>query len=826
MKSKHTQFTAPGPEVEARIDALLKQMTLEEKILLLGGQKDRATGDTYGIARLGIPPLKVSDASSGVHMWGPTSTSYPALIALAASWDSDLAYRMGTSIGRDCRARGIHILLGPAVNIYRSALCGRNFEYMGEDPHLAAESSTAYIRGLQDQGVSGTIKHYALNYADFDRNNISSDVDGRTLREIYLPAFRAAVEEAGVGSVMNAYNLLNGVHCSEHAELLRDILKGEWGFDGVLMSDWGSTYSAVNAANAGLDLEMPFGLWLNAEKLLPAIRDGRVTEATIDDKVRRLLRLMICFGWIDHPQDDPSIPAQDPASAAVSLEIARRGCVLLKNEGNLLPLDPKGSGKIAVIGPWAAQTPVLASGSGYNKPWRTVNILDGLIETFGADRIVHCPGVRPENTEDKSDAKRYFTPDGQPGLRAEYFNNLNWAGQPALVRTEPRLEQRWAEGAIAEGVNRECFTARWTGVIRPERTGPHIFYQWFLGHFTVRVAGKVLFDVMNGASISPPSAFLELEAGKDYPIEVLYRRTFNSNGLALRWEYRNLAEEREEALTAARGAEVVIFCGGHSNWSEGEGFDRTFAMPPAQEDLLQALSQAHPKVIAVITAGGNIDMRGWIDRVPALLYAWYPGQEGGTAIAELLSGKVNPSGKLPATFERCLEERSSFHCYHDSDGDKHVEIADGIFTGYRHHDRNGVPPRFPFGFGLSYTTFAYENLRLDPVMKRKGTLKVRFDVVNTGPRAGTEVAQLYLADAEASVPRPVKELKGFATVTLKPGQRKTVTLTMKPRHLEFFDLDRRQWVAEPGEFVVSVGASAADIRLTGSFRYEGMEIHA
>jgi beta-glucosidase len=333
------------------------------------------------------------------------------------------------------------------------------------------------------------------------------------------------------------------------------------------------------------------------------------------------------------------------------------------------------------------------------------------------------------------------------------------------------------------------------------------------------VAGQVIFDLIDGANQKDQRWPMQLEAGQEYPVEVLYQGRAGFNGICLGWVARNLQVEVSAAVELARDCDAIIFCGGFSGFSEGEGFDRTFAMQPEQEELLLALTAANPNVIAVLTGGGHIDMRRWLDRVRAVLHAWYPGDSGGVAVAEILAGAVSPSGRLPISCERNPEDRSGFACYHDADSDRRVLLADGVFTGYRHHDRTGVPPLFPFGFGLSYTTFAYENLQLEPVMKRGKTLKVRFDIVNTGKRAGTEVAQLYLSDIEASVPRPVKELKDFAAVTLKPGRRKTVTLTLKPRHLEFFSLERRKWVAELGEFVVSIGASAADIRLLGRFSY-------
>ncbi|HWO11885.1 MAG TPA: glycoside hydrolase family 3 N-terminal domain-containing protein, partial [Polyangiaceae bacterium] len=350
MLSNSPTFTPPSPAVEARVQGLLDRLTLDDKLLLLGGKPGpggpQANSAVFGIERVGLPELRMADGPMGVHWWCDASTAYPALIAAAASFDSALWYELGRALGRDCRARGVHILLAPGVNIYRHAYCGRNFEYAGEDPFLSSRFAVAYIRGVQDQGVAATVKHFACNYMEYARHTASSDVDERTLHEIYLPAFKAAVMEAGSGALMTAYNLVNGVHCSEHPGLILDILKGEWGFDGVVMSDWLSTYSVAPAANAGLDIEMPSADMFTAANLKAALAEGEVSLATIDDKVRRLLRLAVCFGWLDHEQHDASIPYEDPETAAVALEVARRGSVLLKNEGGILPLDKSSVGTI------------------------------------------------------------------------------------------------------------------------------------------------------------------------------------------------------------------------------------------------------------------------------------------------------------------------------------------------------------------------------------------------------------------------------------------------------------------------------------------------
>ena len=822
MKSENPRFTLPSPEIEHQIAAALAVMTLEEKIDLLGGVMDSVAvgGNTYPIPAAGIPALKMADGPVGVHWWCEASTAYPATIALAASWDRALARRVGEAIGRDARARGVHILLGPGVNIYRSPLCGRNFEYLGEDPYLAAQMVTQYISGCQSQGVSTTVKHYAVNFQEYDRHHVSSDIDERTLREIYLPAFRAAVEEGGTGALMTSYNLVNGVHCSEHPHLIKEILKGEWGFDGVVMSDWVSTYGAESAANGGLDLEMPHALRLNREHLLPAVRDGRVSVATIDDKVRRLIRLALCFGW-RQPQQDTTIPLVDEQTATVAAEVAQAGSVLLRNEGGILPLDPACLRKVAVIGPSAHPPMIGGGGSAYTPPWRAVSIYEGMCEALGAERVSFGAGVNLGRPDESFKHSTSFTAQGEVGAIAEYFNNVELAGAPVLTRREENLAHPWYDRPIAPEVDKAHFSVRWTSVLREAHGGVYRFYQQISdGELRVRVGDTVLFDSWDGKALPADAAF-SLEADEATPLIVEYRGIGFWNSVQIGWEPDEaVQQDYQAALDAARDADVVLFCGGHTRWSEGEGFDRSFAMPERVEKLLLDTLAINPNTIVLLTAGGNVDMRRWLDRVKGLLHIWYPGQEGGRAVADLLLGRVNPSGKLPATFETRWEDRSSFSSYHNEDGDKHVRLADGIFCGYRAVDREQTTPTFPFGFGLSYTTFAYENLTISaPLLHRGETLLARVEVVNTGARAGAEVVQLYLGDDITTLPRPAKELKGFAKIFLQPGERQTVEIPITERELQFFD-PAKGWVAEAGRFTILIGASAGDIRLEGSFELE------
>ena len=824
MYTEYAQFTAPNATTEARIEAMLAKLSLEEKIDLLGGVIGSPDGNTVGVAHAGVPALRMADGPVGIHWWCDSSTAYPACIGLAASWNRELGYEAGEAIGRDGRARGVHILLAPGVNIYRSPLCGRNFEYLGEDPYLASEMVVGTIRGCQDQGMATTVKHFACNYQEYDRHGISTDADERTLREVYLPAFEAAVREGGSACVMTAYNLINGQHASEHEHLIMDILKGEWGFDGLVMSDWVSTYCEVGAANNGLDLEMPNARYLNRDKLLPAIANGLVTEATIDGKVRRLLRLMVCFGWLDHEQKDPSIPLVDPQTHAVALEIARQGSVLLKNDG-LLPLDRHRVKRLAVVG-WHAATPVICGGgSAYTPPNHLVSILDGIQALAGDGMVVeHAVGVNPCRHERCFAESVFSSPTGERGLRSDWRIGRHASGEANLTRLDAQVDFQWHGLPPLDGFPPDDWWVEWTGELVAETGGEHVFYLGIneAAEYELSVGGSVLIETATANSGLIKQATMTLEAGRRYPVRLVYRAFRNWNAVRLGYEPTAAIKAEFAAAVALAGeADAVVLCTGFTKETESEGFDRTFGLPPDQEKLVRAVAAANPATALVLHAGGNVDMGGWIDDLQGVLQVWYPGQEGGRAIAELLFGEVSPSGKLPATFEAKLEDRSSFDSYHDADGDQRVLLKDGIFGGYRHVDRHGIAPRFPFGFGLSYTTFAYENLSLSATrIGPEDQVEVSFDIVNTGDRAGAEVAQLYVRDVESSLPRPVKELKGFARVNLEPGQRWRVEILLDERAFRFWHSDLGGWVVEPGRFEILVGASSQDLRLQADIEVE------
>ncbi len=803
---------APG-DIEKRVDSILRQMTLEEKITYIGGV------DPFfirAVPRLGIPELKMSDGPLGVHDYGPT-TAYPAGIALAASWDVDLARRVGTMMGDDARARGVHFILAPGMNIYRAPMCGRNFEYLGEDPFLASRMAVSLIGGIQSRRVIATAKHFMGNNQEYDRHNVSSNMDERTMREIYLPAFEAAVKEAQVGAIMDSYNLVNGIHMTQNDYLNNRILKKEWGFRGILMSDWDSTYDGVAAANAGLDLEMPTGRFMNPQTLVSAVNEGKVSVATIDDKVRRILCIAIGFGFFDSPQEDKSIPAYNQPGRELVRQEARESMVLLKNSGNLLPLDKSKVKTIAVLGPNSYPAVPGGGGSSQTTPFNAVSFMEGISNYLGANARVLYAVDKPPLNEVFQRQQFVTAPGGEPGLKGEYFNNQDLEGSPTLIRTDRLVAFNWGEGSYSSDGPVDHFSARWIGYFIPQATDDYKFYTSADDGVRLFIDDEQVINDWQRHAETLNSCTRHLEGGHAYKIRLEYFEAVGSASVSL-----GVASAREfvgrDTKGVAAKADVAIVCVGFDASSESEGSDRTFQLPTGQDELIRQIGSVNKNTIVVITSGGSVDMTQWIDRIPGAIEAWYPGQEGGTALAQILFGEYSPSGKLPASFERKWEDNATFHSYYPKPGEKHVEYTEGVFLGYRHFDHDGVKPLFPFGYGLSYTTFAYHNLKVSPgTGKLNQPIVVSFDLENTGHHDGTEVAQVYVGDTHASVPRPVKELKGFARIELKPGESRHVSITLDRRAFSFYDVKKKDWSAEPGQFAILVGGSSEKIELQGAF---------
>jgi beta-glucosidase len=804
-----------SPEIEKGVDSILQKMTLEEKIDYIGGYQDFYI---RSIPRLGVPAIKMSDGPIGLRNDGP-ATTLAGGIALAATWDPELVERAGGVLGDDARSRGVHILLGPGANIYRSPRDSRNFEYLGEDPFLASRTAIAYVKGLQSRGVCATIKHFMGNNQEYDRHNVDSLIDERTMREIYLPTFEAAVKEGHVCALMDSYNLTNGEHMSQNGYLNNEVAKKQWGFDGMIMSDWDSTYDGVAAVNGGLDIEMPAGAHMNRATLLPAIKAGKVMEVTIDEHVRRILRRAVQFGWLDRDQTDPSISAYNLKGRAVTLELARSSMVLLKND-DVLPLDRSTIKTIAIFGPDAYPTPPVGGGSAGVVPFHTVSFLEGMANSAGKSVTVTYSSGIPSLSE-MADATDLTTAvsNGKPGLTSERFMADDLSGSPAETVVDAHLNFGF-EWPSFYSIPSRFRSVRWTGFYVAKAAGKYDVFAQGPGEdgaYHVFIDDKLVLDNWLRATALVNHMPVELSAGP-HQIRIELRRTFGDPNLRF-GIIDPAAVVKAEVNSLASRADAVVVAVGFDATSESEGSDRTFILPPAQDALIAAALAANKKTVVVITSGGAVDMTAWIDHTPALLESWYPGQDAGNALADILFGEVSPSGKLPVTFDRTLEDSAVAHSYYaDPPESKKVKYSEGVFVGYRHYDKAKSKAAFPFGYGLSYTTFKYSNLSVAPqAADLSGPVTVGFDVTNSGPRDGAEVAEVYVGDTHARVPRPVKELKGFSKVMLKSGETRHIQVSLDRRAFSYYDVDKKDWAAAPGEFTILVGGSSENTPLRGTF---------
>lgn len=794
--------------VEARVADLLSRMTQEEKVEYIGGYNWMYT---KAIERLGIPSFKMTDGPVGTRTHGK-STAYPASILTSASWDIDLSKRLGVALGKDCRSRGIHFLLGPGVNIARAPMCGRNFEYLGEDPFLSSTMVVPYIIGVQSQGVVATVKHFAANFQEFDRNWVSSDIDERTLMEIYLPAFKAAVQKGNVGAVMNSYNLLNGVHTSHNTYLNKAVLKGLWGFDGILMSDWGGIHDGLAAFKGGTDLEMPGNEQMTAKILLPALTSGAISEKELNDKISRILRVCFKFGFFDRPQTIESIPNDDPESAQVALDLARGGIVLLKNQDNILPLNSKKIKRVAFIGP-NAETYNTGGGSSQTDPFHSVNTLQAFKNRAKNVKVDYTIGIPSLNY--LSNKSVFYTAPGSKtvGLNAEYYDNKDFAGTPKAVKVETVVDHEWVQTPSVEGIGQDNFSVRWTGVVRPTKTDNYKFTVKGDDGYRLFINGEKVIDYWSDHGYIEKSTLLKLVAGKEYSIKLEYYEGGGDAAIVLAW-FQPKDENYNEAINMASKADVAIVCVGFDKQTEHEGSDRPLELSQAQDSLIRIVTKTNPNTIVILNAGGNVNMEKWLPSVKGLIHAFYPGQEGGTALAEILLGQINPSGKLPVSFEKKWSDNPSFSNYYDADDDKHVPFKEGLMIGYRYYDTKKVEPMFSFGFGLSYTTFDYSNLKVELKQDQYGVKAVAsFEVRNTGKMDGAEVAQLYVSDLECPVIRPLKELKGFTKIFLKKGETKTISIVLDEAAFSYYKESIKEFGYDAGDFEILVGESSQDIRL-------------
>lgn len=817
------------PKIQHRVNALLEKMTVAEKVALLSGAD---YWNTVAIKRLDIPSIQVTDGPNGVRSNNSEPTTlFPVGVAMASTWNPSLIQKAAAAMGRETRAMGAHVLLGPNVNIQRVPLAGRNFEAYSEDPYLSGEIGLGFVLGVQSENIGTSLKHFVANNQEHMRQTGSSNMDQRTLREIYMPAFEKIVKQAKPWTVMAAYNKVNGVFMTENKTLLQDVLRGEWGFDGLVVSDWGALHASASAIDAGLDLEMPGPAKHYGSKLLAAIEQGDVDLEKLNDSAKRLLTLIIKTGVMDTRTSATQASANSEvntlAHQRLSQQVAEEAITLLKNQKNLLPLNHKKITSIAVIGPNADAAIIQGSGSSQVVPFQQTTPLEGIQALVGDSlKINYAQGVDNEPEPATLDA-RLLSPDkqrSQQGLRLEYFGNQDFSGKPVFVSTDRSFSKLGFADEISNAA-RNRFSARWQGYFWPKVSGRYEFELVHLSSATLTIDGQEIINdslekqhtgFLEFLNIGARKAGIELKAGVAYPFKLDYVAGKTPVPLnLLRLASRSPSGEFAEAVKLAKESEVAVVFIGVSTTSESEGRDRSdLELFGKQNALLEAVLKVNKNTIVVLNNGAPLAMP-WIDKANTVIEAWMPGQEGGHAIANVLFGHANPSGKLPVSFPKRLQDNPSYLHY---PGDQDANYGEGIFVGYRYYDKKEIEPLFPFGHGLSYTQFSYSDLTVSDPLFDKEELQVSIKIKNTGAMAGKEVVQLYVQDNESKVVRPIKELKGFNKVSLGPDELKKITFTLTKRDLSYFDAHRQAWRADAGKFTVLVGSSSRDIRQQVSFQ--------
>jgi beta-glucosidase len=788
-------------------------MTLEEQVSLLTGA-DFWT--TVPVPRAGVPAVKVSDgpngARGGIFKDGPSTACFPAGIALAATWNPPLIEQTGAALGEEAKIKGARVLLAPTVNLQRTTLNGRNFECHSEDPWLSSEMAVAYVRGVQSKGVAATIKHFVGNESEYQRMSMSSDIPERALRELYLLPFERAVKEAGVWAVMTAYNRLDGTFAADHRRLVNDVLRDEWGFDGLVMTDWFASHDTVYGVLAGTDLEMPGPTRERGQKLVDAVNDGRLLASAVRDCARRVLQLAERVGSFA----DPLIPAERaddvPAHRQLIRKLGAEGAVLLKNEGNALPLVADTTRHVAVMGQAAVVPQIMGGGSATVNAHYRVAPLDALRAQWPNATFTHHVGA---------DIHRWV-PTLRTPMQLEFFNSADLSGPVVCTQTVDNTEQIWA-GNVPNGVQIDKFSARATLRFVATAAGDHQFSLVSAGLSRASINGTPVIDAWSGWSRGETYFTFgceevvhtrHLQAGDVCDITVEYSTAAYEEVKfrALRFGASRILDQSDiaAAVDAARNADVaVVFAGLNAEW-DNEGLDRiSMTLPHHQNDLIAQVAAANPRTVVVLQTGSPVTLP-WLANVPAVLQAWYPGQECGNAIADVLLGATEPGGRLPQTWPLRMEDTVAFGDPAQYPGvDGHVRYGEDVFIGYRHYQQKQLAVQFPFGHGLSYTTFDYGPVRGVPAIFGPGdSITLEVDVRNTGTRAGQAVVQLYVSDAESSVARPGRELKAFAKLHLDAGDSGTARLTLNMRAFAFYDLECKRWTAEAGSFGLHLGTSA------------------
>ena len=795
---------------QKHIESLISQMSLEEKVMMLSGNGF----ETIGNERLGVVPFKMADGPAGLT--NGRATAFPVPIAMAATWDTSLVYKVGKAIAREARHKGRNVLLAPCLNILRHPLGGRNFECYGEDPLLAGWMATAFIKGVHSENVIACPKHFVCNNQEWNKYDINVLVSNRALREIYLPAFRMAVKEAGAGCIMAAYNAVNYAPCTENSLLLRDILKDEWAFQGFVMSDWFGTKSTYGAFHAGLDLEMPRGRYFNMS-ISDSVRSGFLNESMIDEKINRMLWARHNAGWFEQETNAFEDTLDLDEHNELALQAARQSIVLLKNQKGILPLDPDMIESVALIGPNTFEARTGGGGSSQVSPGYSVSPFQG-IKNILSDRIRIRSGY---GTAAKGDiiplAPEYMRPyhpnDKFPGLKADYYANDKLSGVADYTRIDSVINFVWGYGHPYESLARQDgdqqFSVRWKGKLQPPVSGTYKLKVLCNGGCRLIIEDSVIIDEWDEHSTDVRSAAFEFKSEEEYDVVLEYLFISGIANIKFGWE---LPEEDliSAAVYHARLADVAIVFAGLSNRMESDGFDREQLELPCQDKLINAVVEANPNTIVVMQTGSPVVMEKWIRQVPAVLQAWYGGQEGGSAIAEVLFGEYNPSGRLPFTMGWKQNDYPAFNGYKNPN--LVADYSEGIYVGYRYFDKEEIKPLFSFGHGLSYSTIGIGKLQL---RRRPGTYNyfATVEMTNMGDLKGSEVLQLYIYPLESKIKRSEKELKRFKRVTLEPGERIVVKIPFDRTDFAHYNEVIGKWQIEPGLYEVTIGTSAENIKL-------------
>lgn len=830
------------PAGEQRIQSLITRMTPAEKISMLSGvnlyDSIGSPHDTPGIGRLGIPPLEMVNGPFGINPEG-SATAFPVGIALAATFDQELIGQVGSAVAEEAKFFGKNMLLGPTVNISRTPWGGRNFESYGEDPYLAAQLTSAFVKNVTKRGVLTSTKHFILNDQEFNRFQIDILADLRTIFEIYLPPFEAAIN-AGTGSIMASYNRVNGIYATENAYILQDILRNYLGFKGFVISDWGATHSVIDAANAGLDIEMPSGDHFG-EPLRYAVANGKVSMTVIDEKVRRILRSMMMVGMLDQPPTS-GVGPESIEHQKLAQKAAESGIVLLKNEQNILPLDSSKLKSIAIIGPNAPRLRTGGGGSSKVPPFHRVTPFQAIMDRVGDKVQINYAVGAPFKNDIHLLNSDYVTADFQGvktrALRGEYFTNMNLEGEPVVTQMDSTInfQEGYSSNINLAGeipisprdstinfelrrnfpkaMPKEHFSARWTGTLQIPHSGRYRIVTNADDGVVVYINNRLVINDWKNHAETINEAAVDLLDSETYELRIEYYQ--DRGDAVIQVGMLQDEENLRIALSAAAKSDVAVIFTGLGEDFESESRDRgSLQLPSEQIKLIKEVVAVNPRTVVVFNSGSALLVDDSLDHVRGLLQFWYPGQEGGTAIARVLFGDVSPSGKLPITWMKREEDTSSFHSY-PGVNDK-IFYSEGVLVGYRHFDHYGITPRFPFGYGLTYSNFKLSDLQIktQSLSTENPDIMVEATLSNLGSRTASEVVQIYVGETKPTVVRPAQELKGFSKVTLAAGKSQKVVFHLDKRSFAYFDGDQRRWIVNPGEFKLNLGFSSRDAQLSG-----------